>query len=62
MAYQPVAKVVQERKMGTAKFAPRHDPRNKALSLKRIGWLYPIFFAAEAGVGTGSPSGKTFKV
>ena len=24
-------------------FAPRHDPRNKALSLKRIGWLYPIF-------------------
>ena len=24
-------------------FTPRHDPRNKALSLKRIGWLYPIF-------------------
>ena len=24
-------------------FAPRHDPRNKALSLKRIGWLYQIF-------------------
>ena len=24
-------------------FASRHDPRNKALSLKRIGWLYPIF-------------------
>ena len=24
-------------------FAPRHGPRNKALSLKRIGWLYPIF-------------------
>ena len=22
---------------------PRHDPRNKALNLKRIGWLYPIF-------------------
>ena len=24
-------------------FAARHDPRNKALGLKRIGWLYPIF-------------------
>ena len=24
-------------------FAPRHGARNKALSLKRIGWLYPIF-------------------
>ena len=24
-------------------FASRHGPRNKALSLKRIGWLYPIF-------------------
>ena len=24
-------------------FASHHDPRNKALSLKRIGWLYPIF-------------------
>ena len=24
-------------------FAPRHGPRNKALSLKRIGWPYPIF-------------------
>ena len=24
-------------------FAPRHGPRNKALTLKRIGWLYPIF-------------------
>ena len=24
-------------------FAPRHNPRNKALHLKRIGWLYPIF-------------------
>ncbi len=24
-------------------FAPRHIPRNKVLSLKRIGWLYPIF-------------------
>ncbi len=23
-------------------FAPRHIPRNKVLSLKRIGWLYPI--------------------
>ena len=21
----------------------RHSPRNTALSLKRIGWLYPIF-------------------
>ena len=30
--------------MGTAtKFTPSHDPRNKALNLKRIGWLYPIF-------------------
>ena len=24
-------------------FAPPHGPRKKALSLKRIGWLYPIF-------------------
>ena len=24
-------------------FAPCHGPRNKSLSLKRIGWLYPIF-------------------
>ena len=24
-------------------FARSHDPRNEALSLKRIGWLYPIF-------------------
>ena len=24
-------------------FAPRHGPRNKGFSLKRIGWLYPIF-------------------
>ena len=24
-------------------FASRHDPRNKAFSLNRIGWLYPIF-------------------
>ena len=24
-------------------FASRHDPKNKALSLKRIGRLYPIF-------------------
>ncbi len=24
-------------------FAPRHGPRNKALGLKGIGWLYPIF-------------------
>ena len=23
-------------------FAPRHDPRNKALSLKRIGWLEAV--------------------
>ena len=29
-------------------FAPRHDPRNKALSLKRIGWLYPIFRVTES--------------
>ena len=30
--------------MGTATNSlPVHDPRNKALSLKRIGWLYPIF-------------------
>ena len=30
--------------MGTATNSPpRQDPRNKALSLKRIGWLYPIF-------------------
>ena len=24
-------------------FSPRHGSRNKALRLKRIGWLYPIF-------------------
>ncbi len=24
-------------------FAPRHGPRNEPPSLKRIGWLYPIF-------------------
>ena len=37
---QPVAKVMQERKNGDChQFAPRHGPRNKALSLKRIGWL-----------------------
>ena len=24
-------------------FASRHDPRDNALSPKRIGWLYPIF-------------------
>ena len=29
--------------MGTATNSPRHSPRNKVLSLKRIGWLYPIF-------------------
>ena len=29
--------------MGTATNSPRHGPRKKALSLKRIGWLYPIF-------------------
>ena len=35
---------MQQRKIGDChQFAPRHDPRNKALSLKRIGWLYPIF-------------------
>ena len=45
-ALGPVAKVVQERKIGDChQFAPRHDPRNRALSLKRIGWLYPIFQA-----------------
>ena len=43
-AEQPVAKVVQERKMGTATNSrPRHGHRKKALSRKRIGWLYPIF-------------------
>ena len=37
-----------ERKIGDChQFAPRHDPRNKALTLKRIGWLYPIFPAGE---------------
>ena len=35
---------MQGRKIGDChQFAPLHDPRNKALSLKRIGWLYPIF-------------------
>ena len=30
--------------MGTATNSPpRHNQRNKALGLKRIGWLYPIF-------------------
>ena len=29
--------------MGTATNSPRHGCRNKALNLKRIGWLYPIF-------------------
>ena len=24
-------------------FAPRHGPRKRVRSLKRIGWLYPIF-------------------
>ena len=44
LPYQPVAKVVQERKIGDChQFTPRHDPRNKALSLKRIGGN-PRFF------------------
>ena len=42
-----MAKVVQARKMAKNgdchQFAPRHGLRKKALSLKRIGWLYPIF-------------------
>ncbi len=29
--------------MGTATNSPLVIPRNKVLSLKRIGWLYPIF-------------------
>ncbi len=29
--------------METATNSPRHSTRNKVLSLKRIGWLYPIF-------------------
>ena len=38
-------------------FDPRHGPRKKALSLKRIGWLYPIFridhsFLRPAGAGS----------
>ena len=28
---------------GCHQFASHHDPRNTLLSLKRIGWLYPIF-------------------
>ena len=43
-------------------FAPRHRPRNKALSLTRIGWLYPIFrrymnYGArnKCGQGSGNP-------
>ena len=42
-----MAKVVQERKRAKNgdchQFASRHSPRRKALNLKRIGWLYPIF-------------------
>ena len=33
----------EEKNGGCHQFAPRHGPRNKTLSLKRIGWLYPIF-------------------
>ena len=29
--------------MGLPPIRPRHSPRKKVLSLKRIGWLYPIF-------------------
>ena len=33
-------------------FAPRHGPRKRVRSLKRIGWLYPIFatFTSTAGL------------
>ena len=31
-------------------FAPRHGPRKKVLSLKRIGWLYPFFHGLLAGI------------
>ena len=45
--YQPVAKVGWQRKMGTARTATNPPPRScaktKTLSVKRIGWLYPIF-------------------
>ena len=38
--------------MGTAsQFASRHDPRNKALSRKRIGWLYPFFATLTSTMG-----------
>ena len=30
-------------KWGLPPIRPCHGPRNKVLSLKRIGWLYPIF-------------------
>ena len=30
-------------KWGLPPIRPRYGPRKKALSLKRIGWLYPIF-------------------
>ena len=33
----------EEKNGGCHQFTPRHGPRNKALSLKRIDWLYPIF-------------------
>ncbi len=32
-----------EKNADCLQFAPRHGPRNNRLSLKRPGWLYPIF-------------------
>ncbi len=41
---QPEAESCAGAKNGDCRqFAPHHRPRNKGLSLKRIGWLYPIF-------------------
>ena len=42
-ANSPWQKSCRSEKWGLPPIRLRHSPRNKVLSLKRIGWLYPIF-------------------
>ena len=39
----PWQKLCGSEKWGLPPIRPHHSPRNKVLSPKRIGWLYPIF-------------------
>ena len=39
----PWQKSCKSEKWGLPPIRRRHSPRNNVLSLKRIGWLYPIF-------------------